>query len=74
MLVLQWACSNFVHLHNGDYKSVFLQGKKDTERPTSIFMRPPANSIVKQVQEWNDDNLVYELSAPVYGQADAPRR
>ena len=75
MLVLQWACSNFVRLHNGDCKSAFLQGKEDTERPTSIFMRPPADPIAKQaVQEWNNDNLVYKLSAPVYGQANAPRR
>ena len=75
MLILQWSCSHRVSLHNGDCKSAFLQGKEDTERPTSIFMRPPGDPVSLQaVPEWANKNLVYKLSRPVYGQANAPRR
>ena len=75
LLLLQWAASHAADLHNGDCKSAFLQGKADDERPTSIFMRPPDDPVAKQaVPEWRDRQLLYKLSAPVYGQANAPRR
>ena len=38
-------------------------------------MRPPQDGIAKQaVPEWNHPLLLYALTAPVYGQANAPRR
>ena len=73
--ILQWATSLRVPLWTGDCKSAFLQGTADTERPTAIFMRAPADPVSKQaVEEWNHSGLLYKLSAPVYGQANAPRR
>ena len=73
--ILQWATSFGVPLWTGDCKSAFLQGAADTERPTSIFMRPPTDPVSKQaVSEWSRADLLYRLSAPVYGQANAPRR
>ena len=40
-----------------------------------IYMRPPPDDIAKEaVPQWADEDLVYELTAPVYGQANAPRR
>ena len=40
-----------------------------------IYMKPPADPVSRQaVPEWRDPDLVYQLTAPVYGQANAPRR
>ena len=75
MCILQWASSNKVDLWNGDCQSAFLQGAPDDERPTNIFMKPPSDPVSKQaVPEWLRPDLLYRLSAPVYGQANAPRR
>ena len=73
--ILQWATTLKVPLHSGDCKSAFLQGAADEERPEAIFMRAPNDPISLQaVTEWNNPSLLYKLSAPVYGQANAPRR
>ncbi|CAE7296335.1 unnamed protein product [Symbiodinium sp. KB8] len=75
MLLLQWSCSQKVALWNGDCRSAFLQGRPDDERPTPIFMAPPKDPIaLEAIPEWNDTTLLYKLSAPVYGQSNAPRR
>ena len=75
VLIIQWAATFRVTLWNGDCKSAFLQGEPDTERPTQIYMRPPQDPIAKaSVPEWNHPLLLYALTAPVYGQANAPRR
>ena len=75
VLIVQWAACFNVSLWNGDCKSAFLQGQPDTERPTRIYMKPPTDGIaLKAIEAWNDPDLLYELSAPVYGQANAPRR
>lgn len=75
MLILQWAACHNVSLHNGDCKSAFLQGLPDDERPTPIFMKPPQDEISLEVNpEWREPGCLYRLSAPVYGQANAPRR
>ncbi|OLP82986.1 Guanylate kinase [Symbiodinium microadriaticum] len=75
MLVLQWSCSHKVSLWNGDCRSAFLQGRPDDESPTPIFMAPPKDPIaLEAIPEWNDTTLLYKLSAPVYGQSNAPRR
>ena len=75
MLLLQWSCSQKVALWNGDCRSAFLQGRPDDERPTPIFMAPPKDPIaLEAIPEWNDSTLLYKLSAPVYGQSNAPRR
>ena len=74
-LILQWASSHHVLLWNGDCSSAFLQGEPDSERPESIFMKPPSDPIaVQAVPQWGDKLLLYKLSAPVYGQANAPRQ
>ena len=73
--VLQWSTSLKVPLFSGDCKSAFLQGAADDERPQAIYMRAPGDPIGRQaVPEWSEANLLYKLSAPVYGQANAPRR
>ena len=75
ILVVQWAALFKVSLFNADCKSAFLQGEPDDERPTCIYMRPPQDDIARQaVPEWQNPDLVYQLTAPVYGQANAPRR
>ena len=75
ILIIQWAAIFQVSLWNGDCKSAFLQGQPDHERPTCIYMRPPKDDISREaVPEWSDDNLLYQLTAPVYGQANAPRQ
>ena len=75
VLIIQWAASFGVSLWNGDCKSAFLQGEPDTERPAKIHMRPPRDPIaLAAVPEWQDPDLLYQLTAPVYGQANAPRR
>ena len=75
VLILQWAACHGVSLHNGDCKSAFLQGLPDVERPEAIFMKPPQDDISLEVNpHWRDKRYVYQLSAPVYGQANAPRR
>ena len=75
ILIVQWAASHGVSLWNGDCKSAFLQGEADTERPTQIYMKPPQDPIaLDSVPEWRHPLLLYALSAPVYGQANAPRR
>ena len=73
--LLQWACSHKVKLWNGDCRSAFLQGKPDNERPEPIFMRPPTDPVaIGAIPEWNSEQLLFKLSAPVYGQSNAPRR
>ena len=75
ILLIQWAACFNVSLWNGDCKSAFLQGEPDTERPVHIYMRPPTDDIaLAAVPQWCDRELLYELTAPVYGQANAPRR
>lgn len=74
-LIIQWAASFKVRLANADCKSAFLQGEPDDERPVCIYMKPPNDQISKQaIPEWQDSRLLYRLTAPVYGQANAPRR
>ncbi|CAE7201569.1 CCC1, partial [Symbiodinium sp. CCMP2592] len=52
-----------------------LAREPDTERPEQIFMRAPADPIALQANpEWRCKTLLYKLSAPVYGQSNAPRR
>ena len=73
--ILQWAASNRTVLANADCKSAFLQGVPDTERPEGIFMRRPRDGVSLQaIPEWSNKQLLYKLTAPVYGQANAPRR
>lgn len=74
--ILQWSATHNPDLVNGDCKSAFLQGQPDRERPRAIYMRIPQDDISLQaVPEWsNNKNLLYELHAPVYGQANAPRQ
>ena len=75
VLIVQWAAMYQVSLWNGDCKSAFLQGEPDTERPVCIYMRPPRDPIaLEAVPDWLDEELLYQLTAPVYGQANAPRR
>ena len=75
VLIIQWAACYNVSLHNGDCKSAFLQGEPDTERPVQIYMKPPQDPIaLEAIPEWNHPLLLYALTAPVYGQANAPRR
>ena len=72
VLIIQWAASHGVSLWNDNCKSAFLQGEADTERPTQIYMKPPQDAIaLESVPEWRHPLL---LTAPVYGQANAPRR
>ena len=72
--ILQWSASYGSKLYNADAKSAFLQGLPDDERPTKIYMRPPKDKIsMLGVPDWNLD-ILYELIAPVYGAANAPRR
>ena len=74
MVIPQWAATWNTDLWNGDMKSAFLQGLADTERPTSIFMRPPSDGVsISVIKDWTW-GVLYELSAPVHGQANAPRR
>ena len=75
ILIVQWAASNQVSLYNADCKSAFLQGLPDDERPTAIYMRPPQDGIALEINpKWQSLRYVYKLTAPVYGQANAPRR
>eukprot|EP00435_Cladocopium_sp_Y103_P012135 s282_g3.t1 len=76
MCILQWACSMNLDLWNGDCKSAFLQGKPDDERPRKIFMRVPQDGIsLEAILEWYENpGQLYQLHAPVYGQANAPRQ
>ena len=75
VLILQWAACHNVSLHNGDCKSAFLQGLPDDERPQAIYMKPPQDGISLEANPvWRLKKFVYRLSAPVYGQANAPRR
>ena len=75
ILIVQWAASNQVSIFNADCKSAFLQGLPDDERPTAIYMRPPQDGISLEVNpKWQSKRYVYKLTAPVYGQANAPRR
>ena len=75
ILIIQWSASHGVSLYNADCKSAFLQGLPDVERPTAIYMRPPQDEISLEVNpQWRSKKYVYKLSAPVYGQANAPRR
>ena len=75
ILIIQWSASHGVSLYNADCKSAFLQGLPDVERPTAIYMRPPQDDISLEVNpQWKSKKYVYKLSAPVYGQANAPRR
>ncbi|CAE7442520.1 unnamed protein product [Symbiodinium natans] len=74
-LILQWAASHQVKLHNADCKSAFLQGDPDVERPENIYMRPPQDPVAQEANpDWQDSRLLYRLTAPVYGQANAPRQ
>ncbi|CAE7226683.1 unnamed protein product [Symbiodinium sp. CCMP2592] len=74
-LLLQWAATFRVKLWNADAKSAFLQGDPDSERPEPIFMKPPGDPLALQaVPEWRVKTLLYKLSAPVYGQSNAPRQ
>ncbi|CAE7222193.1 unnamed protein product [Symbiodinium sp. CCMP2456] len=74
-LLLQWSASFRVLLWNADCRSAFLQGDPDTERPEAIYMRPPQDPVALQaVPQWSDARLLYRLSAPVYGQSNAPRQ
>eukprot|EP00434_Breviolum_minutum_P045617 symbB.v1.2.040940.t1/scaffold7672.1/size10676/1 len=74
MTILQWSASYGTKLYNADAKSAFLQGLPDDERPAKIYMRPPQDKIsLLGVPDWNLD-ILYELIAPVYGAANAPRR
>ncbi|CAE7242540.1 RE1 [Symbiodinium natans] len=74
-LMLQWAASRRVKLHNADCKSAFLQGDPDVERPENIYMRPPQDPVALEANpDWRDSRLLYLLTAPVYGQANAPRQ
>ena len=74
--ILQWTASHNADLVNGDCKSAFLQGQPDRERPCAIYMKIPQGSIaLKAIPEWSaNKDLLYELHAPVYGQANAPRQ
>ena len=73
--IFPWATSLKVPLHSGEGKSAFLQGAADEERPQAIYMRAPADPVSLQaVKEWSEASLLHKLSAPVYGQANAPRR
>ena len=76
MCLLQWASSLNLDLWNADCKSAFLQGKPDNERPQKIYMQVPQDGIaLAAVVEWaNNPKQLYELHAPVYGQANAPRQ
>ena len=75
MLILQWASCFGVDIYNADCKSAFLQGLPDDERPTAIYMRPPQDGLSLAMKpEWRLKECLYQLSAPVYGQANAPRR
>ena len=76
MCILQWAASNKTDLVNGDCKSAFLQGKPDDERPEKIYMKVPQDGIsLYAIKEWtNAPDTLYQLTAPVYGAANAPRR
>ena len=74
-LIIQWAACYQVSLANADCKSAFLQGEPDDERPACIYMKPPNDGVSKEaIPEWQDPQLLYRLTAPVYGQANAPRR
>ena len=74
MTILQWSASYGTTLYNADAKSAFLQGLPDDERPAKIYMRPPKDKIsLLGIPDWNLD-ILYELIAPVYGAANAPRR
>ena len=62
-------------LWNADAKSAFLQGEPDSERPEQIFMKPPQDPVaLEAVPVWRCKEVLYRLSAPVYGQSNAPRR
>ncbi|CAK9000573.1 Retrovirus-related Pol polyprotein from transposon RE1 (Retro element 1) (AtRE1) [Includes: Protease RE1 [Durusdinium trenchii] len=76
MALLQWAASMGTDLVNGDCKSAFLQGKPDDERPEKIYMRVPQDGIsLAAIEDWNNaPDTLYQLTAPVYGAANAPRR
>jgi hypothetical protein len=76
LCLLQWAACFKLDLHNADAKSAFLQGKPDDERPEPIYMQSPKDAIAREaVPEWDvDPPALYEMVAPGYGQANAPRR
>ena len=76
MALLQWAASMGTDLVNGDCKSAFLQGKPDDEGPEKIYMRVPQDGIsLAAIEDWNNaPDTLYQLTAPVYGAANAPRR
>ncbi|CAE7570315.1 GIP, partial [Symbiodinium necroappetens] len=74
-LILQWSVTFRAKLWNADAKSAFLQGDPDSERPEPIFMKPPQDPLAQEaVPEWKAKTLLYRLSAPVYGQSNAPRQ
>ena len=74
MAVIQWAANYGLSLWNADASNAFLQGMPDDERPEHIYMKPPKDPIsTAAVPEFALD-VCYELWAPVYGQANAPRR
>ena len=74
MVILQWSACFKTVLWNADAESAFLQGLPDDERPAKIYMKPPQDGIALQaVPVWRL-SILYELIAPVYGAANAPRR
>ncbi|CAJ1380638.1 unnamed protein product [Effrenium voratum] len=75
VLMLQWTACHNVPVWNGNSNQPSLQGEPDTERPACIYMAPPKDGIaLAAAEEWRDKSLLYQLTAPVYGQANAPRR
>jgi hypothetical protein len=76
MCILQWACSLNLDIWYADCKSAFLQCKPDEERPQKIFMKAPQDGVAREaVPEWSQNpGQLYQLHAPVYGQANAPRQ
>ena len=72
--LLQFASSLGLELLNADCKSAFLQGQPDDARPEAVYFRPPKDGIaIKAVPEWNND-IIYQMVAPVYGLSNAPRQ
>lgn len=76
MCILQFASMFNLDLWNADCKSACLQGKPDAERPQRIYMRAPQDEISRAaVLEWSaNPQMLYEVHAPVHGQANAPRQ
>ena len=71
-LILQWSSCHRVKLWNADAKSAFLQGEPDSERPEQIFMKPPQDPVaLEAIPVWRCKEVLYRLSAPVYGQSNA---